>query len=341
MAFIDRLGRPKKDSGFRDPDYWVWGASVLRDEAGTYHMFVSRWPRAIPFHPGWITDSEIVRCTAEVPEGPYAFREVVLGKRGAEYWDGRMAHNPRIMKVNGGYVLFYTGSTHPFEEVEPGEAIDNSDRRTIVGRSNKRVGIATAPSLEGPWTRYDQPVLPTRPGTYYSFLTSNVAPIIEPDGTVFCLFKSRRYEGHVHSRMFIGAARALDVGGPYKVVSTEPVFGPGHLGEIEDPSLWRDRAGYVMVAKDMTGELCGECGAGIIARSPDGLHWQLDDPSKAYSMNFTWSDGEAAEVGKLERAFVLTEQGRPTHLFCAVSTGGGTSGRPMDRTWNMVFPIEG
>ncbi len=48
---------------------------------------------------------------AETPEGPYTFQEVVLGDRGAAFWDGRMTHNPVVVKRGDTYLLFYIGTT--------------------------------------------------------------------------------------------------------------------------------------------------------------------------------------------------------------------------------------
>ena len=56
--------------------------------------------------------SEIVHAVSDVPQGPYHFSDVALPARGAQYWDGRSTHNPRILKQNGKYYLIYMGSTH-------------------------------------------------------------------------------------------------------------------------------------------------------------------------------------------------------------------------------------
>ena len=37
----------------------------------------------------------------------------------------------------------------------------------------------------------DAPILDTKPGTFYSFLTSNPTPVIHEDGSVLMIFKSR------------------------------------------------------------------------------------------------------------------------------------------------------
>jgi hypothetical protein len=301
-------------------------------------MFASRWPKGILFHPGWITSSEVVRAVSDTPEGPYEFQEVVLPARGAEYWDGRSTHNPHITKHQDTYILYYMGSTHPLGEVLPGQPFSLTDPRSIVGRANKRIGIATAKSVFGPWERRDDPVVPTRPATCYSFLTSNPAPCVHADGSVLLAFKSRHYVGNTHNGMMINLAQADHYTGPYRMLENNPAFGPEHLGEIEDPFIWQTGHGYEMIAKDMLGTLCGEEGAGVHACSADGAHWQLCADAKAYSRAVLWEDGVTRMMGSLERPFLLIQDGRPTHLFAATADGPGGFERA-SHTWNMVIPL--
>jgi len=332
------LGIVPRHGGFRMEGYWVWCGSVIKGDDRRYHMFASRWPKDLTFHPGWMTSSEIVRAVADRPEGPYAFQDVVLPARGAEWWDGRATHNPSITRHGGTYILFYMGSTHPFDDPPRGVPLLLTDPRAIVARSNKRIGVATATELAGPWTRYDRPVLDTEPGTFYSFLTSNPAPVVHEDGSVLLMFKSRRYEGASHSRMMLGVARAPHYVGPYTVVGDDPVFSSTRFGEVEDPFVWKTSDGYAMIAKDMTGTLVGEKHAGLHARSSDGLHWGLADRPKAWTRTLRWDDGTTRTLGQLERPFLLIEDGRPTFLFAAAGDGPGGFAN-MTETFNVAIPL--
>lgn len=336
-SLADRLLPAPRNGGFRMEGYWVWCGSVVQGEDGRFHMFASRWPKWLPMHPGWLVASEIVRAAADTPEGPYEFQEVVLPARGAEYWDGRSTHNPHIKKIGGTYVLYYMGSTHPFADVKPDEAYGLDDPRCIAARANKRVGIATSRSVIGPWERRDAPILPTRPGKFDSFLTSNPAPCVHEDGSILLIYKARKYEGHTHGQMTIGVAGADSFEGPYRVLSDEPVFPPERFN-IEDPFIWKTENGYELIAKDMEGTLCGEKHAGIHACSADGRSWRLFEQPKAYSRRVTWDDGEVQLMGNLERPFLLFQNGRPTHLFAATADGSGGF-RNASNTWNMVIPI--
>ncbi|AHF91294.1 hypothetical protein OPIT5_14825 [Opitutaceae bacterium TAV5] len=339
---LDRLQPAITGGGFELPDYWVWCPSVIRAEDGTYAMFASRWTKKLPFHPGWLLASEIVLATSASPEGPYTYHSTILPARGAQYWDGKATHNPRILRLrDGGYALYYTGITHPLPDITPGEPFEFSDPRVVAARASKRVGVAFSKSVYGPWERLDEPILPTRPDTFYSFLTSNPAPCLTPDGGVTLIFKSRRYEGNVHGRMLLGVARAPagNPRGPYAVPGRMEIVGPRGEGEVEDPFLWHNGASFELVAKDMTGALCGEYHAGVHALSRDCLDWTLAPQKKAYSREVRWDDGRRDALGSVERPFVLLdEQGDATHLFAAMADGPGGF-QQMTRAWNACIPL--
>ncbi len=337
LSLKERMLPAPVGGGFRMENWWVWCGSVVRGEDGRYHMFASRWPKWLPMHPGWLIRSEIVRAVSDTPEGPYEYAETVLPARGAEYWDGRSTHNPHIIAHNGKFLLYYMGSTHPFAEAEPGDTVEQDDCRVIAARANKRVGLAVADSVLGPWKRMDAPILPVRPGKFDSYLTSNPAPCIREDGAVLLIYKARKYEGHAYGKMTLGAARADTPEGPYRVISEQPLFPPEV--HVEDPFIWRTDEGYAMIAKDMDGHLCGEKHGGILAVSENGTDWKLADSRKAYSRTVAWDDGVERVMGSFERPFLLFQDGRPTHMFAAVADGPGGF-RQAKNTWNMVIPLK-
>ncbi|WNR45410.1 glycoside hydrolase family protein [Paenibacillus roseipurpureus] len=316
--------------------YWVWCGSVVKGEDGRFHMFASRWPKYLPMHPGWLAASEVVRAVSDTPEGPYTFQEVVLPTRGAQYWDGRATHNPHIVKYEDTYILYYMGSTHPFSDVAPGEVLTLQDSRYKVGHANKRVGIAVSRSIFGPWKRMDNPVLPTRPGHFDSYLTSNPAPCIDQNGSVLLIYKARQYIGNGPGHMTIGAAKAANYLGPYLPVADEALFPETMI--IEDPFIWRTSGGYELIAKDMTGHICGEKYGGMQASSMDGRHWTAREGRQAYSRTVRWDDGTVTLLGNMDRPFLLFQENRPTHLFFAASDGTNSFLDASD-TWNMVIPL--
>ncbi len=334
------LGKAQRVPAFRSEGYWVWGSSVVKGGDGKYHMYVSRFPKSLRFHPGWMVSSEIVHAVSDVPQGPYKFSDVALGSRGAQYWDGRSVHNPRIFRHGGKYYLIYMGSTHPFDDPTY-EELTFASKWSIVARSNKRIGLAVADSPYGPWKRMDEPILKTKPNTFYSFLTSNPSPVIQEDGSVMMIFKGRHYlaDGK-HSRMSLGIAYAPSIEGPYTVLNDgKPIFEVDGQGEAEDPFLWKDSEGFHVVFKDQRGSYTGEVGGGVLAHSKDGIHWEVDKHPKAYSRTLEWDDGTTGTQGQLERPFILFEDGKPAYMFFATSDGEGGF-KNMTDSWNMVIPFE-
>lgn len=303
--------------------YWVWDNTVIKGDDGKYHLFSSCYPDSIPFHPGWMVSSEIVHAVADKPEGPFEFVDKALPNRGAQYWDGHSTFNPQIKKYKGKYYMFYTGSTHPFEDFKKGELTLDS-KWCIVGRSNKRVGVAVSNSLNGPWKRMDTPLLETEPNSFYSFLTSNPTMVINDDGSVLMIFKARAYEGIQHGAMSLGIASAKTITGPYKVLNNnKPVFDAKTMGELEDPFLWKDKRGYHVVFKDHKGKYVGEWGGGVLAHSKNGLDWKVDKDPKAYSKTIQWDDGSLEKRGQLERPFILFENNKPRCMYFSTMDGEG------------------
>ena len=336
------LGRAPLAPAFESEGYWVWGSSVVEGDDGKYHMFVSRFPKSLPFHPGWMVASEIVHAVSDCPEGPYTFSDVALPARGAQYWDGRSTHNPRILKYQGKYYLIYMGSTHPFEDPTMDELTLDS-KWCIVGRSNKRIGLAVSDSPYGPWTRMDKPILDTEPDTFYSYLTSNPSPVIQEDGSVMMLFKGRAYTGNgTYSGMAFGIAYAPTIEGPYTVMNDrQPIMQmkDGTDDLMEDPFFWKDGKGYHLIYKDHRGKFTGEIGGGVMAHSDNGIDWHLDKSPKAYSRTVEWEDGSVSMQGQLERPFILFDgNGRMRYIFFATMDGPGGFGNAT-KSWNMVIPV--
>lgn len=330
-----------RGGGFAMEGYWVWCGSVIQGEDGRYHMFASRWPKTQPMHPGWLLQSEIVRAVSDTPCGPYEFQEVVLPARGPQYWDGRATHNPRILKTETGYVLYYTGITHPFADITEEDHLVHEDPRVIVARASKRIGIATSKSIFGPWKRREEPIMPVRAAYFDNLLTSNAAPCLNEDGSVVMIYKARAYKnppyvGQLHGNMTIGIAWADSPEGPYR-------RGDGRVFaddvEIEDPFIWKTENGYELIAKDMHGNICGEQFGGMYAHSADGQTWEIHRGELAYSRRVLWDDGKEELMGNMERPHILFENGKPTHMFFATSDGT-ESFMDATKTWNMVIPLK-
>ncbi len=336
------LGLAPRNGGFRMEDYWVWCGSVVRGEDGRYHMFASRWPRALSMSPHWLFHSEVVRAASDTPEGPYTFEEVVLKRRGPEWFDGMNTHNPSVKFWDGVYYLYYFGATYDGPPPLPGETV--SRQRNLAVWNNKRIGLATSRSVFGPWTRHDTPLLLPRAGKWDCTATTNPSAAIMPDGTTYMIYKSRAAEG---ATLQLGITRAPHPEGPYERILDTPVFRfDDPTWHVEDPYLWydaRDRLFHVIMKDDFKsdppfgagGGITGEWGAGVHATSADCVNWQIH--GKAYPRRITWDDGSVTIPANLERPNLLIEDGRPTHLFCAL--GEGPRPWQFEQTWNVCLPL--
>lgn len=337
-AFIDKLlPAPVGGGGFAMDDYWIWGSSVIKGEDGKYHMFADRWAKDLGFG-AWVTNSEVVHAISDTPAGPYVFSDVALPVRGAEYFDGLVTHNPRVIYFDGVYYLYYFGTTYDFPVPTAGCELEENwfDRAWM----NKRIGVASSKSLFGPWQRMEHPVIEPRPGQWDATITTNPSPVVNPEtGKILLIYKSSQFSSR--PPLLLGAAEATHPQGTYNRLSDKPIFrfddDNNKDNDVEDPFIWWTKDHYELIMKDRFGHVCGEEGGGVHAVSSNGVDWKLSDPIKAYSRKIVWDDNTTTLQANFERPFLLFEDGKPTHLFAATGTGPSTWN--FEKTWNMVIPL--
>jgi hypothetical protein len=308
-----RLLPVPKDGGFSMKGYYVWCPSLIK-VGDTYHLFASRWPKASTFPDGYRTQSEIVRAVADRPEGPYRFVEQVIGPREGGFWDGRMAHNPKIVRLGRQYALFYIGSN-------------------LNGKTGERaIGFATADEITGPWRRIDKPL----PNLVQSKRcpvcdATNPAPCVRPDGTLLLGYRQA-------PEMLICIASARSLAGPWTVENRDVwrnLPQKPDWNRYEDPDIAYVNGRYEMLVEDNNTErpLAG-FGCGIHFYSDDGVHWQLSNPPAAYTVDIAWDDGNKTKVYRRERPQMFVEGGRLTHILTAVKDD-----RSQDESRIVIQPI--
>jgi hypothetical protein len=329
--------------GLRLPGWWVWCGSVARGDDGRYHCFASRWPADLPFFHGYLAASEVIRAVSDRPEGPYAFAEVVLPPRGPGHWDGRMTHNPFILRHRDRWLLFYIGCTWdgPMPTCEEMHALralnDGPNGRIFPWYRSIRIGMAQASSLCGPWIRPEHPTFDVDPAGWDANVVTNPSPCVAPDGRILLYYRAGAAK--------LGLAIAEHPDAAFIRHGAGPIIDPGDGRRIEDPFVWHDGERYQMVCKDLTGDITGEYHAAAHLWSPDGMSWHLADPAKAWSRTVAWNDGSTTTQASIERPFILMdESGRPGWLFAATADGPGPrDGRPghywAHQSWNMVIPL--
>ena len=305
------------------PGYYVWDCSVIKS-GGKYHMFSSRWKEEYGFGWNWLFNSEIIHSVSETPEGPYEFQSVVLPRRGREFFDGMNTHNTCIKEYKGKFYLYYMGTTYGTDvptsgDVDPSTAVETWNR--------KRIGLAVADDINGPFVRRDTPLLEPRDcGHWDCTCTTNPSVAILPDGRTYMIYKSRAGYG---KPLKLGIAVADSPEGPFTRLSDSPIleFEDENI-HIEDPFLWYDakQEKFCLITKDDTKNgafgITGEWGSGFYAESADCRDFAVGADPKVYSRTVTWEDGHTSTQGNLERPSVLfDENGEPTHIFCASGNG--------------------
>ncbi|MBN2610681.1 MAG: glycoside hydrolase family protein [Bacteroidales bacterium] len=293
--------------------YYVWGTSPIKAPDGKIHVFYSRWPEEKKMG-GWLNASEIAHAVADSAESEFKYVETVLAPSGEGFWDGTTCHNPHIKEVDGKYCLFYIG---------------NANRKT----DTKRIGLATADSLYGPWKRPDKPLLDVSQaaGAWDNHCTSNPSFVKHTNGQYWLYYKSWNSEEYynytdpkIRGNRKYGLAIAENIEGPYTRYSGNPVIDFSSRGkntQFEDAYVWHDGKKFRLVSRDMG--IFGHT-YGLYMESDDGIYWS--EPLIAYfNTDYYFKQPPApphlSKYGRFERPQLLLENGSPTHLF--VTTQGG------------------
>ena len=298
---------------------WTWGGSPIVDDGGVYHLFASEMSNLCGIlH--YCVNSRVIHLVSPNATGPYERREIALAPRRRE-WDNGAVHGISVHRLpNKTYALLYMGSMQPALSHQPNctpGSNDSSANTTLGSRAGRRIGVATAETLSGPWRRQHSPLFGPDAAAWDDIDVSNPSPIIAKDGSIVMLYKGRgRHTQHV------GLAFAPAIDGPYtrnNSGATVPDL-PG-----EDPYGWIDEATGVYHALFHDGN--GASSAGRHRWSRDGVHWSGGAPhidDLAYTGAMAWANDSAVSPARRGRASVLARRERPQVLLGG--TAGGSAG---------------
>ena len=303
-----------------DPEYNIWCGSAVKGDDGRFHLFYSRWPRKLG-HAAWVTHSEVSHAVSNSPFGPWQHHDIALPARGSNYWDGSCTHNPTVLHAGAKYYLYYMGNCGDGKVEYP---------LNWTHRNHQRIGVAVADSPNGPWLRFDQPIVDVAPDADApdALAVSNPAVALRPEGGVLMVYKA------------IGKKKALPFGGPvvHLVATSDNPTGPfiKHSGEVfgakgvmfaaEDPFIWRGPDRYWAIVKDNAGHFTGRGYSRALRESRDGFDWALARHPLVAVPEITWADGRTQKLDALERPQLLFENGQPVALFCASADRKGRDG---------------
>jgi predicted GH43/DUF377 family glycosyl hydrolase len=314
---------------FADPEYNIWCGSAVKGDDGRYHLFYSRWPRALG-HKAWVTHSEVAHAVSDSPFGPWQPRDVALPPRGTNYWDGSCTHNPTVVRIGGKFYLYYMGNF--------GDGVARAPLNWDH-RNRQRIGVAVAETLNGPWQRFDEPVLTvSADGSAPDALVVNNPSVAErPGGGVLMIYKA------------VGLKRPLPFGGPvvHLVATADSPIGPftkqpgevfgakGVMFAAEDPFIWRGADRYWAIVKDNAGHFTQRGYSLALWESADGMDWKLGKHPLVATPEMTWADGRKQTLDALERPQLLFDDGQPIALLCAAADAKGRDG-----SFNVQIPLK-
>ena len=315
---------------FALPGYHVWCGAPVMTPDGKVHLFYSRWPSQFGFAPAWALHSEIAYAVADGMGKPFRPVNVALPARGPGFWDGSVTHNPNVLLANGKFYLFYNGNV--------------GDGVYATHRNHQRVGVAVAEKPEGPWTRFDRPIVDVSadPQAFDSLCVTNPAACVRADGSVLLIYKAVEVVPGklMGGKVRYGAAVAQRPEGPYvkvpgRIFETDDPSASSHWMLAEDPYLWFDRGAsrYGAVARDVVGAFTGAKGGIAQFVSEDGLRWKPAAQPKVLAATYLKADGTRSDF-QLERPALLFQGDRPVALF------GASDGYRKDReASNVQIPL--
>ena len=317
------------DARFGDPAFNIWCGTMVRGDDGKCHLFYSRWPRTLG-HSAWVTHSEVAHAVADRPVGPYRHADVTLPARGRECWDGLCTHNPTVIRSGGKYYLYYMGNTG-----------DGVAMKTLnwTHRNNQRIGVAVAERPEGPWQRFDRPVIDVSPDPAApdALMVANPSVTARPGGGFLMVYKAVAKAG---KPPFGGPVTHLvatsdSPTGPFRK-SLRPIFGKAGVSfAAEDPYVWCDGARYWAIVKDNAGHFTGQGYSLALFDSANGFDWKPAKHVLVTTPDLRWADGHKQKLLALERPQLYFENGQPAVLFCAAADRTDRDG-----SFNIQIPLQ-
>jgi len=308
---------------FRDPGFHIWDGSMIRDDAGKYHLFYSRWPADFSQN-AWVSHSAIAHAVAESPTGPFRFKNVALPPRGKDFWDGMVTHNPSVTRFKDGkYYLYYMGNR--------GDGV-LSKSLNWIHRNNQRIGVAIAEHPDGPWRRLDKPVLDVSgdPQAPDALMVSNPTVTQRPDGGFLMMYKgvAKRKPLPAGGPVTFLIARGDSPAGPF-TKDLKPMFSKEDWGvAAEDPFIWtgKDRYfgivridGHPVIKEDVV-RFNPTNSSFVLVESQNGSDWKPAKHPLVTTKDLQWTGGEGPAMITIQRPYLVLEDGKPVALVC-ISTG--------------------
>ncbi len=315
-----------KESTIKFDGYNNWGTNIVKGKDGKYHAIYSRWPQSRG-HMAWVTHSEVAHAVADRLTGPYTFVDMVLPARGNQYWDGDVTHNPHLMEYKGKYYLYYMGNRGDgYWQTTPEDFMPKmTNTKWWVNRNNQQIGVAVADDINGPWLRFEKPLIGVE-GTN-RMMTSTPTVSQRPDGKFLMAYKyvvpDERYR---NGRVIHVTALSDSPLGPFVDTGKPFITHPTASFAIDDHVEWFEDGRYYCIAKDSRGVMSphGPGATLLFTSDREGLDWKMAENELVIAPGtLNWSDGSQTQCERTaDMPKLYYEDGRPTALIIATLPKG-------------------
>ena len=302
------------------PSNSSWGGSVVfAPEDGLFHMFFSEILEQCPMA-DWQTNSACYHSTSPTALGPFSNKTEVIGAwcHNAIIRVAQDLHGPLFM-------LWHIGDGKEPSKVR--RCSNSSTAHGTAGRPSVRSAggyvnsFSYSRSVWGPWTAFNESVLPGGASGSWDEGRVNMAPFPLKNGTVLLGYRGTDAK-HVEK---LGIAIGGNWSGPYhSLTPTAPIVSAAG----EDPFLWVDKRGNF----HMLFHAFATTGGHVFSRQLAGP-WTLSDVVP-YNCTISWSNGTTITYAERERPELLLDAitGAPSVLYTAVLLHS-----PNGTGWGMSF----
>ena len=330
--------------------YFGWGGHPLVDSNGTYHLLFSFLCDHATLS-SWTTKSSIAHATSQTVDGPYVMASGSDEQLVVPPW----SHGSYIVKdpPTGEYLLWHLGdgtidpktwspcynSAEAFSSfAKPDET--TTDTRLHAAPGGREAFVERAPSLNGPWTHFNNNtgVVVNFPAVSWTRNIDNPAPFILENGTTLLYFRAETCPDNwgALAPACIGVARGDTWMGPFTSLFPTPITKP----EGEDPSVFVDpRGSFHMLTNVNTYH--HRCGSGVPcgghAWSMDGLVWS-DQYIGAFGPVVRWTNGSYFVGAYAERPQIVQSADKTPIAFF---TGFGMASYTDSHNFVQLFCTDG
>jgi predicted GH43/DUF377 family glycosyl hydrolase len=242
-------------------------------------------------------DAHIGLATATSPEGPWRRypENPIFAPAPDGSWDDYSVSQPRVYRFGERYYMFYNAQQEEWRG----------------GHFPWRIGLATAPSPEGPWVRYsDRPILDVGALGEWDGLALNLGAVVRVGDEYWLWYAA--FKEHPDEYGHIGLARAPAPEGPWRKSPANPLMAPPSWGpfSIQEPWVIHDGTLFHMWYAGMP--VIGDSLPADIgyAFSRDGIQWTHSpaNPVLKRGERGSWDDYDVSEP-------VVLVEGGQLYLF--------------------------